>query len=137
MGRALGKRLFEEVREGSMTEIMKERGRDGIPRRLRADALGRGQLALQFPQAIDEPRHHVGRAQRVREASVVRPWVNERRQTELTNVPKTLHLVGVDQLRNDGGVVRFERDQPVDWVAQDHDCRSELAGDRCDVHPQS
>src|SRR5690606_27861422 len=116
----LRERLFEEVRERTVAEIVQERGRQGLPRALRRDPLFLGKLGVDGAQAAEQTGHHVGRPERVREARVIGPRIRERRETHLPNPAQALELLGFEERWNYRLLGGFEGDETVHRVAKDH-----------------
>ena len=79
-----------------------------------------GKLVAAGIDAVQEGLHHVGRANRMGKARVLRPREHERRQAELAYASQALDLAGVEQRSDDPLRHAIEGDQTVDRVPEDH-----------------
>ena len=75
---------------------------------------------MERAQSTNQSRHHVRRADRVREPRVLGAGKDEMRHPELLDAPEPLHLGGAEQLRNNPLLLGLERDQVVHRVAEEH-----------------
>ena len=103
-----------------MPDVVEERRGEGVLRVHLGDSLLGRELGVDGAEAREEELHHEGRADRVSEARVLRAGKRDRRDAELANAPKPLHLGRVEEELDDALLLGLEGDEPVDWVAKNH-----------------
>ncbi len=113
-----GDGVLEEVRERTVTEVVEQGRGERVLGAVAGHPLPEGELVLDGPQAREEQLHHVRRAERVGEASVLRAGEGHVGDAELTHAAQALHLGRVEQLLDDALLLRLEGDEAVDRVAQ-------------------
>src|SRR5205085_484391 len=102
------------MREGAVTRVVQERGgaRGGA---------GLGVDVVLLCEAVEDARHRTERAERVREARVLRALIGEEGEAELFDAAESLELEGVYEAHHQSAFVRVgaEADDVVDGVAVD------------------
>src|SRR5438105_3696199 len=102
------------MREGAVTRVVQERG----------GARGGAGLVVDVVllcEAVEDARHQMERAERVREARVLRALIGEEGEAELFDAPEALELEGVYEAHHQAAFVSVgaEADDIVDGIAVD------------------
>jgi len=113
-------RVFEEMGERAVADVVKEGGREGVARRAGGDLLPERELVMNLSKPREQALHHERRAKRVGETGVLGTGERDGGDAELTHATKTLDLGGREEARDDLLFLRLERDEAVDRVAENH-----------------
>ena len=114
-------RLLEQVRKRTVPEVVEERGGERFARPLGGDALPEREARRESRAAVRMKRVITMRdADGVREARVIGARVGERCEARAGGRGAGAAPRRSRAARHDGSLVRFERNQAVDGITQDH-----------------
>src|SRR5687768_15899664 len=108
------------MRERPMSRVVKERGSERILRAIARHLLPERELAVDRAKPREEQLHDVARADGVGEARMLGARERIRRDAELPNATKALHLRCIDEARDDALFVGLERNEAVHRITKDH-----------------